>query len=344
MTKWTCDYCQKNFADNKSAKKHEENCHFGIINEDESQSIEVVWDKIKDKDSSIERSAIASEFYGPSTLDDIGLSDIISTFKLYLNDKNSLIAIALTILIIFSTTFYEVSENSMGLGFEETADGRTYGNANGVTTSGDYAYVADGIDGLIIINIKDPANPTLAGNFNTGGFVHDVTTSGDYAYVADGTSGLTIINIEDPTNPTYVYNYDTPGNSRDVTISGNYAYVADGANGVTIINMEDSTNPTLAGNYDTGGYAYEVTTSGGYAYVAYGANGLVIIEKTSVLEEIVIILSLSACISYLYWRQSTLTIKFKIPEAKDNLKIQITRLKEKGIKTDKFEEIIKTLK
>ena len=308
-----------------------------MTKEDESQSIEEVWDKIKVKDSSIERSAIASEFHGPSTL------DIKSTFKLYLNDKNSLIAIALTILIIFSTTFYEVSDDSMGFGFKKTADADTYGTANSVTTSGGYAYIGDDSRGLVILNIKDPANPTLAGNFNTGGFVHDVTTSGDYAYVADGTSGLTIINIEDPTYPTLAGNYDTPGNSRDVTISGNYAYVADGANGLTIINIEDSTNPTLAGNYDTGGYAYEVTTSGGYAYVAYGANGLVILEKTSVLEEIIIILSLSACIGYLYWRQSILTVKLKIPEVKDNLKIQITRLKEKGIKTDKFEEIIKTL-
>lgn len=36
----------------------------------------------------------------------------------------------------------------------------TDGYAYGVTTSGNYAYVADGANGLVIIDISDPTNPT----------------------------------------------------------------------------------------------------------------------------------------------------------------------------------------
>ena len=118
------------------------------------------------------------------------------------------------------------------------------GWANGVTISGNYAYVASGGNGLIgyygliILNIEDPANPTWVGSYGTGN-AQNVAISGNYAYVADGWNGLVILNIEDPANPTWVGIYDGLGNARSINISGNYAYVADGSYGFAIINIED---------------------------------------------------------------------------------------------------------
>ncbi len=186
------------------------------------------------------------------------------------------------------------------------------------------------------------SNLGLAGNYDTDGYAYGVAISGNYAYVADANNGLVIINIEDPANPTFAGSYDTV-NARGVTISGNYAYVADGWGGLVIVNIEDPTNPTFAGSYVTDGNTRGVTISGNYAYLANNNNGLSIFKKTSLLEEIIIINSSSICFGYLYWRYSSLTIKYKIPEAKHKLKTQIARLKEKGIETEEFEEIIKTL-
>ena len=106
---------------------------------------------------------------------------------------------------------------------------------------------------------------------------------------------------------------------------------------------ELGSNLGLAGSFDTAGSSTSIAISGNYAYVADGGNGLVIFKKTSPVEEIIIIISSAACFSYLYWRYSPLTIKYKIPEAKHKLKTQIARLKEKGIETGEFEEIIKKL-
>ena len=83
----------------------------------------------------------------------------------------------------------------------------TDGYSRGITILGNYAYIADGDNGLVILNIEDPANPTLAGNYNTPGYSHSVTILGNYAYVADGDHGLVILNIEDPTDPLFVENY-----------------------------------------------------------------------------------------------------------------------------------------
>jgi hypothetical protein len=157
-----------------------------------------------------------------------------------------------------------------------TGSYNTNGYANDVTISGNYAYVADGNNGLVIINIENPTNPTLTGRYNTNGYANGVTISGNYAYVADEYYGLVIINIENPTNPTLTGSYNTNGYANDVTISGNYAYVADGEYGLKIINIEDPSNPTFAKWYDTDDYARNVAISGNYAYVADTSSGLVI--------------------------------------------------------------------
>tara|TARA_B100001250_G_scaffold204423_1_gene175396 strand:+ start:2607 stop:5126 length:2520 start_codon:yes stop_codon:yes gene_type:complete len=148
--------------------------------------------------------------------------------------------------------------------------------ARGITISGNYAYVANGYDGIEILNIEDPTNPTLTRNYGTA-YTHSVTISGNYAYVAAGGSGLIIIDIEDPTNPTLAGNYNTDGEAYEVAISGNYAYVADGYSGVSVINIEDPINPIHVGNYMEGN-ARGITISGNYTYAAHGLSGLVILN------------------------------------------------------------------
>ncbi len=77
----------------------------------------------------------------------------------------------------------------------------TTGSASGIYVSGDYAYVADGVSGLAVIDISDPTNPGIPVYEDTNGYASNVYVSGDYAYVADGFSGFAVINISDPTNP-----------------------------------------------------------------------------------------------------------------------------------------------
>ena len=72
----------------------------------------------------------------------------------------------------------------------------TIGEERGVTISGNYAYVADYGNGLVIINIEDPANPTFAEWHDTEGYYMSVTISGNYAYVADDYNGLVIFGID----------------------------------------------------------------------------------------------------------------------------------------------------
>jgi hypothetical protein len=150
--------------------------------------------------------------------------------------------------------------------------------AEGVQVVGNYAYVADDYSGLQIINISNPAAPTLTGSYDTPSYAFEVQVVGNYAYVADWDSGLQIINISNPAAPTLTGSYDTTGFAYGVQVVGNYAYVADDYSGLQIINISNPAAPTLAGTYDTPGFAQKVQEVGNYAYVADSDSGLQIID------------------------------------------------------------------
>ena len=91
-----------------------------------------------------------------------------------------------------STTTDPVNLNPVKLGSYDTA-----GNSSDVVLSSDgyRAYIADGTNGLVIVDINDSSNPTKIGSYNTDGNSHGVTLSSDgtKAYIADGKNGLVII-------------------------------------------------------------------------------------------------------------------------------------------------------
>ena len=140
--------------------------------------------------------------------------------------------------------------------------------AHDVFVQGDYAYVADGEEGLRIINVENPAFPYSEGHFNTSGFAKAVFVSGSYAYVADGENGLQIVNISIPSTPDSAGWFNTPGSGEDVFVSGNFAYLADGGEGLQIIDITDPNNPDSAARFSDGSSIKGVFVSGDYAYLS----------------------------------------------------------------------------
>ena len=150
-----------------------------------------------------------------------------------------------------------------------------------VVVSGSYAYVADGDDGLRIIDISNLASPTETGflGTSTAGAAWDVAISGSYAYVAEGFDGLRIIDVSNPAAPTETGFFDSDsGYTWSVAVSGSYAYVANDTTGLRIIDISDPADPTETGFFDTGNQANGVAISGSYAYVTDGDGGLRIID------------------------------------------------------------------
>ncbi len=83
---------------------------------------------------------------------------------------------------------------------------------------GPYAYVADGLEGLRIIDVGIPFAPVEVGFYDTPDYAWGVFVSNGFAYVADEGSGLRIIDVGDPGAPIEVGFYNTPGSARDVFV------------------------------------------------------------------------------------------------------------------------------
>lgn len=173
----------------------------------------------------------------------------------------------------------------------------TPGEANSIFIDGDYVYIADGNNGLQIIDIKDKENPKIIGNFDTDGFLNDVFVKDDYAYLAD-TQSFTIIDINDKSNPKLITSYDlfkegttsylkrlSEGdkllinypNVNSVFIDGEYAYLTDNI-GLKIFNITDKSKPILVGSIDTFYNSKKVYVNNNFAYVIDDIDGLQIID------------------------------------------------------------------
>lgn len=153
--------------------------------------------------------------------------------------------------------------------------------ANSITISGNYAYIASGSYGLNIVDVSDPQNIELEGNYNTPGTALFVTVVDNLAFVADGDSGLQIIDITDPSLPARRGFIDTSGIAYSVSVYNNIAYVADGEAGLTLINVSSSSSPQLIGTFNTPGIALSVIAQDNLAYVADGDSGLQIIDVSN---------------------------------------------------------------
>ncbi len=114
----------------------------------------------------------------------------------------------------------------------------TKGWANDIYVMGEYAYIANGENGFLIINISDKENPYIEGRVDTPGYANSIFISDEYAFIADGEEGIQVIDLNDKKNPIIIKNYDTPGYAFDVSVYEGTAYIADGQSGLQVIDIE----------------------------------------------------------------------------------------------------------
>jgi len=69
------------------------------------------------------------------------------------------------------------------------------GTAINVAVSGNFAYVANGTDGFIIVDISDPTAPFIFSSLQTDGYVDDVAIADNMAYLADGGGGFKVVKL-----------------------------------------------------------------------------------------------------------------------------------------------------
>jgi hypothetical protein len=152
-----------------------------------------------------------------------------------------------------------------------------------VVVSGNYAYVADGANGLSIVDISNPSALQLTGSYDNAFFARSVTVSDNHIYIAAYKDGLLVTDISDPNDPEIIGSCDFDGSASDIAISGDHAYVTSYDDGLVVFDISEPSEPKLIGScYPSGiigsGHFSAVTVSGNTAYVASSFYGLYAID------------------------------------------------------------------
>ncbi len=191
------------------------------------------------------------------------------------------------------------------------------GVALDISVSGNYAYIADVENGLVILDVSYPSSPYLATTEPTHGSARTVMATGNYV-LAGTDAGIDIYDVTDPYHPYYMTFYSSEGVVNSIEIYNNMAIVST-STGVEVLDLRDyqsihmiarftiasrhthTVNDTIYIASDdirridittidspifldriyTDGYAMDVIVSGNYIYVADGYKGIKIFDRSN---------------------------------------------------------------
>ncbi|KPL06687.1 hypothetical protein AMJ86_07515 [bacterium SM23_57] len=130
-----------------------------------------------------------------------------------------------------------------------------------------YAYVANGGEGLRIVDVRDPTNPMEVACYNPLGHeyehAHGLDVVGDYTYVVVlPYPHLYNVNTSNPLNPVVEGAFELYHFASDVVVKDEYAYVA--ADVFYIIDVEDPFDPIRIAGIDVHGTLTEIAVSDEY--------------------------------------------------------------------------------
>ena len=97
----------------------------------------------------------------------------------------------------------------------------------GVEIQGNYAYVAESMHKLIVLDISHSDNPVLMGENSECGPRGAMLVDNDRIYVEHWLNGLFALDISDPTSPHVIGSYQTPGATLNLAKYQDYIYDAD---------------------------------------------------------------------------------------------------------------------
>ncbi|TET29058.1 MAG: hypothetical protein E3J70_07945 [Candidatus Heimdallarchaeota archaeon] len=172
-----------------------------------------------------------------------------------------------------------------------------YGNysavdARDLIVDGDYAYLADGVNGFRILNQTDKTNITEIGFFINGTEIaYSLYVQGDVAYLCYGLNGLVILDITNKISPVVLFTMKDQfgiANCYGIDIDGVFAYLAYGIFGMAIVDITNPSQPLFVGKYHKVDIdVRDVKVYNIYAFIAdadYGVHKISISNKENPLR------------------------------------------------------------
>jgi hypothetical protein len=165
---------------------------------------------------------------------------------------------------------------------------QTPANAQDLTIQDTLCYMAQGEGGLLILNIKNPAQPQFVSvtTDNVRGYSRRIVRKESFVYLAAGTFGFTGINISNPLNPIVTVSNLSMKPAKDAVIVDEYLFCATSEQGVSIAELSNPAIPDIRNFMRTNGYANGIAVNANKSlmFVACGEMGLSIFDISNFEE------------------------------------------------------------
>jgi len=204
-------------------------------------------------------------------------------------------------LFVFNISLTESTQNPQIIS-ELQIDENFDGLFKEILVKDDFAYLAAGYNGVIIVNVSNPTDPVVIGkhydNFGKDNYLEDGASFGlnvrkeegrTMIFVADWGDGLEILDATDPVNIKKVTELsiygpeNTPIKARDVELMGNYAYLATTSGVISV----DISNKYQVNNMSAqlvlprkNGKAWSLEKKGEFLFVSFGIDVLKTFKMT----------------------------------------------------------------
>lgn len=151
-----------------------------------------------------------------------------------------------------------------------------------VELSGNYAFVADGDSGFVVIDVRDKADPYIVDTRILGTACWGIDVCGEHAFAAAGSGGVKVVGVDGyGSRLSRVGQFDTPGSGYTlaVKVRDNLLFQCEGISGLGILDITNPMEPVEIGRANGASWiVYAVDFLGDYAYVAARTAGVAVLN------------------------------------------------------------------
>ena len=147
-----------------------------------------------------------------------------------------------------------------------------------LNVDGSTALVADGANGLEIVDVRMPDRAKRIQVLPLEGIAQQVASNGELAVVGTDDGRLHLVDVLRPGQARWIRSVQLGGSVQQLNWSGDTLFVADGHAGLRIVRVGCQNELTVLGSVDTPGYARAIALEGSRAFVADWNGGIQIVD------------------------------------------------------------------
>ena len=142
---------------------------------------------------------------------------------------------------------------------------------------GDYVFIANDGEGLVVIDVSDPSLPDIVDNYPCHQAL-DLDLQGEMVFIADFDRGLRIIDISDPhSDLEQIAFLPTDCCTRAVSVWDQYAYILDN-DWMQVVDISNPQSPQIVGTLSGLSSASDLFATGNHLFVSQEEEGLIVID------------------------------------------------------------------